>query len=365
MSLPRVVVIGRMNVGKSTLFNALTKEAKAQAANYPFCTIDPNVGVVEVPDERLFTLAEIVKPEKIIPTTIEFVDIAGLVKGASQGEGLGNQFLSHIRECDAIAEVVRVFENGDVIHVHGSVEPKRDREIIETELILADLQTLEKRLTKAKSDAKSGSKDALTYVELLERLQKTMSEGAFARTAQLSPEEALLVRDLHLMTMKPVLYIANVHEGEIRTVNANSLRDTLGLPTDAVVVPISAQIESELAGLTAEESQEFLKDLGLKESGLNALVRAAYGALHLETYFTAGPKEVRAWTFSHGTKAPQAAGIIHTDFEKGFIAAAVIGYEDFVKCGGEKGAQEQGKMRVEGRDYTMRDGDVVHFRFNV
>jgi ribosome-binding ATPase len=361
----QIGIVGLPNVGKSTLFNALTKEGKAQAANYPFCTIDPNVGIVEVPDKRLFKLAEMVKPERILPTTVEFVDIAGLVKGASEGEGLGNKFLSHIRECDAIAQVVRIFEDDDITHVHESVDPKRDIEIIETELILADLQTLEKRLDKAKAQARAGDKDVIKYAELLERVYALLAEGKRAVSGNFSVEEKLLLKDLHLLTLKKVMYIANVHENEVAKCTPEFLHERLGVSIDEQIIPISAKIEEELAVLSLEEVAEFLEDLGLKESGLDALVHAAYKTLNLETYFTAGVKEVRAWTYSQGSAAPVCAGVIHTDFEKGFIAAAVVSYEDFVACGGEHGAKEKGKLRIEGRDYIMKDGDVVHFRFNV
>lgn len=364
MSL-KIGIVGLPNVGKSTLFNALTKTRKANVANYPFCTIDPNVGVVEVPDIRLKKLAEIVKPAKIIPAACEFVDIAGLVRGASKGEGLGNQFLANIRECQAIAEVVRVFEDGDVIHSYETVDPKRDIEIIHAELILADLQTLEKRLSKAKSEARSNEKKAIEYVEKLETLNKTLGEGKFAIEVLRTADEKKYFQDLSLLTAKEVLYIANIHESSIGKISPQELHKKLGLPEGAEIIPISAKIEEELGALTDEEAQEFLQELGIKESGLSALIHAAYRTLGLQTFFTAGPKEARAWTVRKGAKAPEAAGVIHSDFEKGFIAADVISYEDFVTCGGELGAKEHGKMRVEGKEYVIRDGDVVHFKFNV
>lgn len=364
MSL-QIGIVGLPNVGKSTIFNALTKSRKANVANYPFCTIDPNVGVVEVQDPRLYKIAEIAKPAKIIPAAVEFVDIAGLVRGASKGEGLGNQFLANIRECNAVAEVVRVFEDPDVSHVHETIDPKRDIEIIRTELILADLQTLEKRLEKAKNDIKAGEKKTKEYLELLQRLQKILNEGRPAVSGNFSENEKTAFRDLHLLTMKKVLYIANVHENEIAKCTKEFLHEKLGLPETEEVIPISAKIEEEIGSLKDEDAQEFLKDLGLRESGLSALIHAAYRTLGLETFFTAGPKEVHAWTFVKGTKAPQAAGIIHTDFEKGFIAAEVISYEDYVKSGGEHACKERGKMRVSGNEYIVRDGDVIFFRFNV
>lgn len=360
----QIGIVGLPNVGKSTLFNALTKSRKANVANYPFCTIDPNVGVVEVPDERLEKLTEMVKPARVIPATVEFMDIAGLVKGASTGEGLGNKFLANIRECHAIAQVVRVFEDSNVIHVHGDVNPKRDTEIIQAELILADLETLGKRLDKSKSEAKSGDQKQMAYAELLGKLKAHLETGklAYEFTETSGHREAL--HDLHLLTNKPFLYIANIHESEIAKWN-EALKSELGLPLNSEIIPISAKIEEELGQMSDEEARVFLDDLGLKEPGLFALIHAAYRTLGYITFFTAGPKEVRAWTVTKGAKAPAAAGVIHTDFEKGFIAAEVIAYKDFVEFGGEHGAKEHGKMRVEGKDYIMCDGDVVHFRFNV
>lgn len=364
MSL-QIGIVGLPNVGKSTLFNALTKTRKANVANYPFCTIDPNVGVVEVPDPRIKTLADMVNPERVMPATVEFVDIAGLVRGASKGEGLGNKFLANIRECAAIAEVVRVFEEGDIIHSYGNVDPKRDIEIIHAELILADLQTLEKRLSKAKSDVRSNDKKAGEYLEKIEKLNKAFGEGKFALEVCRTDEDRKYFFDLSLLTMKEVLYIANIHESNIGKITHDELAQKLGLPETAEIVPISAKIEEELGALSDEEAEIFLKDLGIQEGGLSALIHAAYRTLGLQTYFTAGPKEVRAWTVHKGAKAPEAAGVIHSDFEKGFIAAEVIAYDDFVSYGGELGAKEHGKARIEGRDYVMRDGDVVHFKFNV
>ncbi len=364
MSL-QIGIVGLPNVGKSTLFNALTRTRKANVANYPFCTIDPNVGVVEVPDSRLEKLAQMVGPEKIIPATVEFLDIAGLVKGASKGEGLGNKFLANIRECHAIAQVVRVFEDENVIHVHGKIDPKGDIEIIQSELILADLETLGKRLDKAKSEIKSGDPKKAAYAEILAKLKTHLAEGklAYDFTKTLEIQEA--VRDLHLLTNKPFLYIANVHESEIKNWDHAKLASILGVQDTDEVIPISAKIEEELAQMSIEEAKVFLDDLGLKEPGLFVLIHGAYRTLGYLTFFTAGPKEVRAWTFVKGATAPQAAGVIHTDFEKGFIAAEVIGYKDYIECGSELGAKEKGKMRVEGKEYVMQDGDVVHFRFNV
>lgn len=360
----KIGIVGLPNVGKSTLFNALTKSKSAMAANYPFCTIDPNVGVVEVPDHRLQKLVELVVPQKTIPAIVEFVDIAGLVKGASEGEGLGNQFLAHIRECDAIAQVVRVFSDGNVIHVHGNVDPKRDMEILETELILADLQTVQKRVSKAKNDAKSGDKKKAQYAALVEKVEKLLSEGKKIIDAGLTDEEKTDIADLHLLTAKPLLYIANVSESDVRSFDPEAFKKNLNLRPDQKVIPISAKIEEELGALSDEEAKMFLQDLGLKETGLNALIRAAYETLGLITYFTAGVKEVRAWTIHKGDKGPQAAGVIHTDFEKGFICAETIAYDDFVSAGSELAAKEKGFMRTEGKEYVVKDGDIMHFRFN-
>lgn len=358
----KIGIVGLPNVGKSTLFNALTKSSSAMAANYPFCTIDPNVGVVEVPDQRMKKLAEIVKPERVLPAVVEFVDIAGLVKGASEGEGLGNQFLSHIRECDAIGQVLRLFKDDNVIHVHGGVDARRDLEIIETELILADLQTVTKRVGKARNDAKSGDKKKAAYLVLIEKIEAALQAGKKAIDLELNDEEKIELNDLHLLTAKPFLYILNVSEDDLKTVIPEQVKKDLGMPDSAKVIPICARVEEELINFTEEEAQGLLDELGMKESGLNRLIRQAYETLGLMTYFTAGVKEVRAWTIHKGDTAPQAAGVIHTDFEKNFIRAEVIGYEDFVAHGGEQGAKEKGLLRLEGKEYIVKDGDVMHFR---
>lgn len=359
----QIGIVGLPNVGKSTLFNALTKSGGAEVGNYPFCTIDPNVGVVEVPDPRLHQLAALVKPEKVIPAIVEFVDIAGLVKGASEGEGLGNKFLAHIRECDAIAEVVRIFCDPNVTHVHGDVDSKRDREIIEAELILADLQTLENQLPKLEKDAKSGAKECKVKLEVAQKIERALKEGKRAIHVAFTAEEIPFLKSFQLISAKPLLYVVNLHEEEIRTFNALEARAALGVPEGTQLIPISAKIEQELGQLSNEEAQEFLKELGLKEPGLHALIRAAYDLLGLQTYFTAGPKEVRAWTIKKGTLAPQAAGVIHTDFEKGFIRAEVTSFEHYIAEGGEQGAKEKGHLRLEGKEYVVQDGDVMHFRF--
>lgn len=360
----KIGIVGLPNVGKSTLFNALTKTKLAEAQNYPFCTIDPNVGIVEVPDVRLESLAKVSKSAKIIPAAIEFVDIAGLVKGASTGEGLGNKFLAHIRECEAICHVVRIFKDPNVTHVHGTTDPKSDREIIESELLLADIQTLEKRLDKAKSDAKSGEKEKKAYAELLEKIMKKFLEGILAIDIELSNEEKEIIKDLHLLTMKPNLYIVNIHEEELKTLDSDKEKyaKIIGVEQDKVI-PICAKIEAELGEFSDEEAQEYLKELGLKETGLNALIKAAYKTLGLITYFTSGEKETRAWTIKKGDLAPRAAGVIHTDFEKGFIKAEVIDWGDLVKSGGEVKAKELGLIRLEGKDYEVKDGDTMHFKF--
>ena len=357
-------IVGLPNVGKSTLFNALTK-AGIQAENYPFCTIDPNVGMVLVPDPRLEALAAIVKPQKIVPATVEFVDIAGLVAGASKGEGLGNQFLAHIRETDAIAQVVRCFANDDVIHVSGRVDPREDIETINTELALADLAAVEKALLRAEKAAKAGGREALERKALLERVQAHLDTGAPVRTLALATTEREQLRELFLLTAKPVLYIANIAEDGF--VDNPLLDQVRGIAEreGAEMVPVCAAIEAELAELEDADKAEFLADYGLSEPGLDRVIHAAYKLLGLETYFTAGPKEVRAWTVRAGATAPQAAGVIHTDFERGFIRAEVIAYADYIACGGESGAREAGKWRLEGKDYIVQEGDVMHFRFNV
>ncbi len=357
-------IVGLPNVGKSTLFNALTRAGIA-AENFPFCTIDPNTGIVPVSDPRLDRLAAIVKPQKVIPASMEFVDIAGLVAGASQGEGLGNQFLAHIRETQAIAHVVRCFLDENIIHVAGAISPKSDIEIINTELALADLETVAKVKDRARRVANSGDKDAKVLAALLERVQDTLERGLAVRTMQLDDHEHLLLRDLHLITAKPVMYIANVAEDGFEN---NPLLDevrAISASEGAEVVPICNKIEAEVSELIDEERQEFLDALGIEEPGLNRVIRAGHRLLGLQQYFTAGPKEVRAWTVRIGARAPQAAAVIHTDFEKGFIRAEVIGYDDFVTFGGEQGAKDAGRWRLEGKEYVVQDGDVMHFRFNV
>lgn len=358
-------IVGLPNVGKSTIFNAITS-AGAESANYPFCTIEPNVGVVSVPDPRLDVLAEIVQPQRVLPTTIEFVDIAGLVRGASKGEGLGNQFLGHIRQVDAIANIVRCFDDDNVVHVDGSVDPLRDIEVIQTELNLADLDTVDKRLTRIQKQAKSGDKEMQAQQEVLIRVRGILDAGRPARAAGLTAEDRRLIQDLHLITAKPVLYVANVSEDDLEGRHPHVARvREYAAGEGAEVVAICGRIEAEIAELEGEEKQEFLQDLGLGSSGLDRMIQAGYDLLGLITYFTAGVKEVRAWTVHRGSRAPQAAGVIHSDFEKGFIRAEVIAYDDFVACSGETGAKEKGLLRLEGKDYIVQDGDVMHFRFNV
>ncbi len=357
-------IVGLPNVGKSTLFNALTK-AGIQAENYPFCTIEPNVGIVPVPDLRMDALAEIVKPERTLPTTMEFVDIAGLVAGASKGEGLGNQFLAHIRETDAIAQVVRCFDDDDVVHVDGKIDPVSDIETINTELALADLDAVEKAIKRVMRTARSGNKEAIAQLDLYERIYEHLGEGLSARSFELNDDEKLLVRELHLISIKPILFVANVSEDGFEN---NSYLDQvreIAATEKAEVVVVCASMEAEMSLLDDDERDEFLEDLGLEEPGLNRVIRSGYNLLSLQTFFTAGVKEVRAWTVHQGATAPNGAGRIHTDFERGFIRAEVIAYEDFIEYKGEQGAKDAGKWRLEGKDYILVEGDVVHFRFNV
>lgn len=357
-------IVGLPNVGKSTLFNALTKTAAAEAANYPFCTIEPNVGEVGVPDPRLDKLAAIAKSAEIIPTRLTFVDIAGLVRGASKGEGLGNQFLSHIREVDAIAYVLRCFDDSDITHVDGKIDPLADAETVETELMLADLESVERRYTNLEKRATTGDKAAKAEVAVMKKVLDVLRDGHPARTADISDEQHAIFTAMQLLTAKPVLYVCNVDEASAS--DGNDYSKTVFAHAEKVgagAVVISAKIESELAGLDAEEQAAFLSDMGLEEPGLNRLILAGYDLLELITYFTVGPKEARAWTVTKGTKAPQAAGVIHTDFEKGFIRAETIAYQNYVDLGGEVGAKDAGKMRLEGKEYIIADGDVMHFRF--
>ena len=357
-------IVGLPNVGKSTLFNALTETAAAQAANYPFCTIEPNVGEVAVPDARLQTLATLAKSAEIVPTRLNFVDIAGLVRGASKGEGLGNQFLANIREVDAIAHVVRCFEDGEVTHVEGRIDPIADIETVETELMLADLDSLERRVDALSKKAKGGDKEAKETVDLANRALALLRDGKPARLAERKPEEERTFRMLGLLTALPVLYVCNVEEGSAESGNDYSRKvEQKAAAEGAVAVAISAKIEAEIALLGRDERAEYLETLGLKEAGLDRLIRAGYALLHLVTFFTAGPKEARAWTVTRGSRAPQAAGVIHSDFERGFIRAETIAYDDYVACGGEAGARDSGKLRLEGKDYVVQDGDVMHFRF--
>lgn len=360
-------IVGLPNVGKSTLFNCLSN-ARAQAANFPFCTIDPNVGTTTVPDERLNRLSELVKPQNIVPTTVEIVDIAGLVKGASKGEGLGNKFLANIRECNAILHVLRCFDDPNVVHVDGNVNPVRDKEIIDTELQLKDLESVDNKMKRYEKPAKTGSdKEAVKTYAALSKVKSALESGQSARAAKLEDNELPYLEDLHLLTIKPVLYVCNVDEGSANTGNTHvdAVREAIKAE-DAGLLVITAQMESEIAALeTYEEKQMFLADMGLTEPGVNKLIKAAYALLHLDTYFTCGVKEVRAWTITKGMRAPQAAGVIHTDFEKGFIKAEVIAYADFIKYGSEAACRDAGKLRIEGKEYVVQDGDVMHFRFNV
>ena len=361
-------IVGLPNVGKSTLFNALTRSRKAEAANYPFCTIDPNVGVVVVPDDRALVLQKIAKTNVVIPAAIEFVDIAGLVAGASKGEGLGNQFLANIREVDAIVQVVRCFEDTDIIHTMGSVDPTRDIEVITTELVLADLDAVSKRIDKTQKKAKSGDKEASIEMALLEKLSPHLNAGKTANTLPSTDEEKALMKLFQLLTAKPVLFACNVAESDLATAEKNpfvqKVAEYVRTHHDAAYVPISAKIEAELIDLPPEEAKAFLKDLGVEDSGVSALIKGTYGLLGLMTYFTAGEKEVRAWTIKKGWKAPQAAGVIHTDFEKGFIKAEIVSYEDLSRLGSVAAARDAGKYRLEGKEYVFQDGDVALFRFN-
>jgi GTP-binding protein YchF len=359
-------IVGLPNVGKSTLFNCLSN-AKAQSANYPFCTIEPNVGTISVPDQRLNKLEDLVNPQKVIPTTMEIVDIAGLVKGASKGEGLGNQFLANIRETDAIIHVLRCFDDGNVVHVDGSVDPIRDKEVIDTELQLKDLETIDKKLNSLSRIVKSGDKQALKEFELSTKIKERLEAGQSARTLEFDENESELVKGFHLITSKPVLYLCNVDEASVKEGNkyVEMVRENVA-KENAEVLVIGAKIEADITELdTFEERQMFLDELGLEEPGVNRLIRSAYNLLDLQTYFTAGEKEVRAWTIKKGMTAPQAAGVIHTDFEKGFIRAEVIKYDDFVSFGSEASVKDAGKFHVEGKEYVVEDGDVMHFRFNV
>lgn len=360
-------IVGLPNVGKSTLFNALTQTAAAEAANYPFCTIEPNVGRVAVPDERLEILAKIAGSKEIIPTQLEFVDIAGLVKGASKGEGLGNKFLSHIREVDAIVNVLRCFEDGDITHVEGSVDPIRDAEIIETELVLSDLESIEKRIPNTEKKAKGGDKEAKKQLDIMKEVYELLKEGKPARNLEVSAENMKDFKMLQLITSKPVMYVANVKEDEASTGNTLSEKVAEKAKKEgAACVIISARIEEEISSLASiDEKKEFLEAIGLSETGLARVIKSGYNLLNLITFFTIGPKEAHAWTVAGGSSAPKAAGVIHTDFEKGFIRAETISYNDYVTCKGENGAKDAGKMRLEGKDYIVQDGDIMHFRFNV
>ena len=365
MSL-KIGIVGLPNVGKSTLFNALTRSHGAQAANYPFCTIEPNIGIVEVPDERLKKLASLITPEKVVPAIVEFVDIAGLVKGASKGEGLGNAFLSHIREVDAICHVVRIFQGTDVIHVEGSVNAKRDREIIEAELIIADLDKVTKKIDKNQGGARSGNKDILKELVVLQKVKECLEKGQKASLIELdNKDEKPILDSLELLTAKSMIYALNTDEASLASLSVSDAKKLACLEEKETAITVSAKLEEELMALSEEDAAAMLSELGIRSSGLDRLIKAAYQALGLQTYFTAGVKEVRAWTVKKGSTAPQAAGVIHTDFEKGFIRAETIAYNDFIEAGSELKAKESGKMRTEGKEYIVQDGDVMHFRFNV
>ena len=358
-------IVGLPNVGKSTLFNCLSS-AKAENANYPFCTIEPNVGMITVPDERLNKISDLVNPQKIIPTTVEIVDIAGLVKGASKGEGLGNQFLGNIRNTDAILHVVRCFDDDNITHVDGSIDPVRDKEIIDTELQLKDLESIEAKILKVKKLAETGNKEAKTVYEVVSQIKSTLEQGKSARSIDLDQNQLKLIKDLNLLTLKPVLYVCNVDDASV--VNGNKHTETFIKSVkneNAQIMFVSAEIESDMIDMEEEDKMMFLEDMGLQESGVNRIIKSAYQLLNYQTYFTAGEKEVRAWTITQGDTAPQAAGVIHTDFEKGFIRAEVIAYEDYIEFGSEAKCREAGKLRVEGKDYIVKDGDIMHFRFNV
>ena len=358
-------IVGLPNVGKSTLFNCLSS-AKAESANYPFCTIEPNVGMITVPDERLNKISDLVNPQKIIPTTVEIVDIAGLVKGASKGEGLGNQFLGNIRNTDAILHVVRCFDDDNITHVDGSIDPVRDKEIIDTELQLKDLESIEAKILKVKKLAETGNKEAKTVYEVVSQIKSTLEQGKSARSIDLDSNQLKLIKDLNLLTLKPVLYVCNVDDASV--VNGNKHTETFIKSVkneNEQIMFVSAEIESDMIDMEEEDKMMFLEDMGLQESGVNRIIKSAYQLLNYQTYFTAGEKEVRAWTITQGNTAPQAAGVIHTDFEKGFIRAEVIAYEDYIEFGSEAKCREAGKLRVEGKDYIVKDGDIMHFRFNV
>ena len=361
----KIGIVGLPNVGKSTLFNALTRTRGAEVANYPFCTIDPNVGIVEVPDERLLNLAHIVHPEKVIPATVEFVDIAGLIRGAHKGEGLGNQFLSHIREVHAICHVVRLFDHSDVIHTEGTLDARRDRETIEMELALADLAVLQNQMQKLEGAARTKDKEKQKELNVAKKILATVEEGKPASTVFLEEDDTQIANHWSLLSQKPMLYAINCSEQQLMQLSIHDIQERLQLSASSFILPFSAKLEEELNELPEEEAMQLLRELHLTSSGLDRLITAAYRLLGYITFFTAGPKEVRAWTVVHGTKAPQAAGSIHTDFEKGFIRAETIGYEDYIAFGGEQGAREKGKLRTEGKEYMVQDGDVMHFRFNV